>query len=695
MSPATNPVVDPLRASTGSMQPSAKNNDPRDPSINRHAYTSGHPSEFYHASVSDPRVNRSPAKLEAQPVSSTVYRNPDHLAAKSRTEYAVLPRQRSSTTSAADGRPLPLRLTVSPHGPNRHPPTISSAHGRSSSPWATDQERYLVPASPMHGHGGRRVYNYGHGSDAGRPARPRGDRGEYHASTPRRRYPVANKKPQDIDSYDSYSYTNPREQFEKDSVDHMGRRRVYRRDRPLSLTGAEDYYPPWIPKKDSRTSGPPPSQRGFDRLDRLEDTRERRPVVNTRDAGRAPAGGRSAWGQRDPLSLHNPLALTTQDWDSSPHSSSPFRNEHPDDSHHHQGRRQHDDDSVRRPRHEHTSSLPGPGPDPGLGLGSASLAVGYGDSGYNNLSPSGDWAGYGNSTRRPRSRSRKPSRRRAEADTDFYISEDDFHRYPRETTDHHNHLPPPPPRHHHHHRRGGSDASASRPKDQSPSYMAANGPWQHEPSHSGTRIDDRSSREGRDSSRQASGSSQDENKRSSESPTSPNEGGSHQTQLKSILKQPREKFPEEPNPVREGVAPLKDAHKKGIPPGARWTKIDRRLVNPEALEAGQERFEKRSDCVIVLRVLPKEEIQAYALKTQEIRGKLPVHLIDLSMSEMELTDGIDVRYREYREQQHKEGRRGDSSSGDESYEENEEEDEKPPRQIEAPAKTSIPAETSR
>lgn len=625
MSPATNPVVDPLRASTGSMQPSSLNNDPRDSSINRHAYTSGHPSEFYHASVSDPRVSRSPATLEAQPVSSTVYRNPDHLAAKSRTEYAVLPRPRSSTTSAADGRLLPLRSTVSLQGPNRHPPTISSAHGRSSSPWATDQERYLVPASPMHGHGARRIYNYGYGSDASRPVRPRGHRGEYHVSAPRRRYPVASKKPQDIDSYDSYSYTNPREQFEKDSVDHMGRRRVYRRDRPVSLTGAEDYYPPWIPKKDSRAPGPPPSQRGFDRLDRLEDTRVRRPVVNTTDVSRAPAG-RSAWGQRDPLSLHDPLVLTTQDWESSPHSSSSsYRNEHPDDSLRHQGRRQHGDDGHRRPRHEHTSSLPGRGPDSELGLGSASLAVGYGDSGYNNLSPNGDWAGYGNSTRRPRSRSRKPSRRRAEADTDFYISEDDFHRYPRDTDDHHNRLPPPPPpHHHHHHRKGGSDTS--RPKDHSPSYMIANDPWEHEASHSGTRVDDRSSRDGRDgrdSSRQTSGSSQDESKRASESPTSPKEGGSQQTQLKSILKQPREKFPEEPNPVREGVAPLKDAHKKGIPPGARWTKIDRRLVNPEALEAGQERFEKRPDCVIVLRVLPKEEIQAYALKTQEIRGKSP------------------------------------------------------------------------
>lgn len=73
--------------------------------------------------------------------------------------------------------------------------------------------------------------------------------------------------------------------------------------------------------------------------------------------------------------------------------------------------------------------------------------------------------------------------------------------------------------------------------------------------------------------------------------------------------------------MREGVAPLKDAHKKGIPPGARWTKIGRRLVNPAALEAGNERYEDRADYVIVLRVLTKEEIEAYALKTQEIRGK--------------------------------------------------------------------------
>ncbi|KAI9801070.1 MAG: hypothetical protein M1833_002938 [Piccolia ochrophora] len=91
--------------------------------------------------------------------------------------------------------------------------------------------------------------------------------------------------------------------------------------------------------------------------------------------------------------------------------------------------------------------------------------------------------------------------------------------------------------------------------------------------------------------------------------------------IKGILREPRQKFPEDPAPIREGVAPLKDAKddKKGIPPGARWTKIDRRLVNPATLEEAQERFEERLDHVIVLRVLKREEIEAFAARTQEIR----------------------------------------------------------------------------
>ncbi|KAJ4298670.1 hypothetical protein N0V88_003701 [Collariella sp. IMI 366227] len=92
--------------------------------------------------------------------------------------------------------------------------------------------------------------------------------------------------------------------------------------------------------------------------------------------------------------------------------------------------------------------------------------------------------------------------------------------------------------------------------------------------------------------------------------------------IKGILKQPRAQFPEEPNPVREGVAPHKDDKTKAnVPQGARWTKISRKMVNPEALKIGKERFEVRDDFVIVLRVLSKEEIQAYAAATATLRER--------------------------------------------------------------------------
>jgi hypothetical protein len=91
---------------------------------------------------------------------------------------------------------------------------------------------------------------------------------------------------------------------------------------------------------------------------------------------------------------------------------------------------------------------------------------------------------------------------------------------------------------------------------------------------------------------------------------------------KGILKQPRPQFPEEPNPIREGVAPLKNDKKKAdMPAGARWTKINRALVEPEALELAKERFEVREEFVIVLRVLSTEEIKALATSTRQLRGR--------------------------------------------------------------------------
>jgi len=121
--------------------------------------------------------------------------------------------------------------------------------------------------------------------------------------------------------------------------------------------------------------------------------------------------------------------------------------------------------------------------------------------------------------------------------------------------------------------------------------------------------------------------------------------------VKGILRQPREKFPEDPAPIREGVAPLKDAKKDGIPPDARWTKISRKLVNPEALEAGKERFEAREDFVIVLRVLSRDEVQGYAEVTQQIRSARE------DLDEIEATKRR--RARRERHERHKRERNGE------------------------------------
>lgn len=90
---------------------------------------------------------------------------------------------------------------------------------------------------------------------------------------------------------------------------------------------------------------------------------------------------------------------------------------------------------------------------------------------------------------------------------------------------------------------------------------------------------------------------------------------------KGILRKPREQFPEYPATFREGAAPHKDDKKKDVPRNARWTKIDRRLVNPEALEQDGIRFNEFVDHVIVLKVMDKEEIEKYTRKTAEIREK--------------------------------------------------------------------------
>lgn len=123
--------------------------------------------------------------------------------------------------------------------------------------------------------------------------------------------------------------------------------------------------------------------------------------------------------------------------------------------------------------------------------------------------------------------------------------------------------------------------------------------------------------------------------------------------VRGILRRPTEKFPEDPEPIREGVAPHKDALKgKDIPVGARWTRIDRRLVNPEALEEAKERFEERMDCVIVLRVLTKQEIQKLADRTRKLRERRGMNhtFARQELSNSSAEDELDRRERDERDQ---------------------------------------------
>lgn len=107
---------------------------------------------------------------------------------------------------------------------------------------------------------------------------------------------------------------------------------------------------------------------------------------------------------------------------------------------------------------------------------------------------------------------------------------------------------------------------------------------------------------------------------------------------KGILKPPRTMpFPEDPNPTREGIAPLNQSGKDGIPPGARWTKVSRILVNPEALEKANERYEERENYVIVLRVLSREEIGKLAEMTRKIRGNFALLYLQIMTTVLTIT----------------------------------------------------------
>ncbi|KAK3342334.1 hypothetical protein B0H65DRAFT_216945 [Neurospora tetraspora] len=84
----------------------------------------------------------------------------------------------------------------------------------------------------------------------------------------------------------------------------------------------------------------------------------------------------------------------------------------------------------------------------------------------------------------------------------------------------------------------------------------------------------------------------------------------------------------ENRPVEDSRSPPVSSHvdqasagqaKPRVPIGAKWTKISRKRVSPEALTLGKKRFKVRGDSVIVQRILTLDEIREYKGSTAQIR----------------------------------------------------------------------------
>lgn len=110
---------------------------------------------------------------------------------------------------------------------------------------------------------------------------------------------------------------------------------------------------------------------------------------------------------------------------------------------------------------------------------------------------------------------------------------------------------------------------------------------------------------------------------------------------RNVLEDPEHKLPEDPSSVHKGVM-SQEVDMKGIPPNARWTKIDRKLVSLQALDEKGERYEAREDYVLVQRVLAQGEIEELADRTRMIRSYrewLPIERDMESENEMIIAGG--------------------------------------------------------
>ena len=620
-----------------------------------------------------PRGGERP--YEAQPIAQRVYPDQGYSGAtKSRTEYALRP---VKNTATEEERRRPSSLTIPPSSPIRSRPLINNDASRERSPLPKprtqdESERYIYPAATPTSHRSGPIHQRQYSalpvdtSSLRIPDRERRERGGYRSSGmgASRGYPTSGPLVRTHD--DDYSYTGPREQFDRDYPPPRPRRDAYtRKERPNSAINFVDLRPPALSRRDQ---GPPPA--AIRQLERIEKPPGYPPTSR---------GGAGSDNERDidiprrrhtlraPVSLHQDRELVRpsprdehddrrdhrsrrdrQD-DDDVYSSDRDNRDHHSASHHHDRHHQpYREISPEKKGHSHGLAAAG------LGAAAAAGVAGALVKGSRESEPPED---------QDLRRERRSRRRRDHGDREQDIQEEDepvserdrerdrdrFFDQDGRPTGHPRQRSSVKDRNdgdsvdedglHRHHRRRHHDEDNSRAETDSSSgsevKAVSERPKERRREELVERFeDDDSDRKHRDRQRL-----RDEVRdRSTESYTrAPGEDEDDRPRRVQLVEPPKEKepevkprgilkparttpFPEDPNPTREGVAPLKDAGKKGIPTNARWTKINRMLVNPAALEASHERFEERDDYVIVLRVLTREEIEKFAIKTREIRG---------------------------------------------------------------------------
>jgi hypothetical protein len=617
--------------------------------------------------------------VDAQPISRRKYAVPGSHSAQSKTEYAVRPRNNSKVE---DDARTPLRLLVAPTSPARNRPVVENGpreQPRSPLPRQYyspgEPDRYILPAvsSPRrHQHQAEAATaDSAYLAPGGRDLR---ERSRYRVSGGRF-YPASGALVR-YDDEDDYSYTTPREQFDRDypPPEPTPRRDSYvGRNRPISTTSNLDGWKR-IPQP-MRDSGPPPAVRQFDKIGEGNPRDPASRSGNYSDTERDVDKPRRRHSLRAPVSLHQnreEMYLASRDgypvrgapryqpmsYDDEPSYSSDRENYRPS-SHYerHNQRPKLEEESHDRSGRTHGVAAAGLGGLAATGLTSAIVKKHRDkgdDSDRDDIQDGKDRYirerdhQLGDTSKERERVGEKPRDRAAELRDEVAPREHrrEKGRKERSDSDSFDDGHADGQRHRRKHRRSRRE---SRPQELEPDSTSDDGNVLEK----STEVDKSKDRIGRESALEDVDGPRHDRRHSRTRHRIPpeNEGASGTAMVgmegdsleeraarlqlveppkekepelkpKGILKPARQvPFPEDPNPTREGVAPLKDAGKKGIPPGARWTKINRMLVNPAALEAAHERYEERDDYVIVLRVLSREEIQKHADKTKEIRGK--------------------------------------------------------------------------